>query len=170
LRGKVAFLAQISESELLIELRTNVYISFGSSSTDLAAHALLAFGGSSSVWQNSELHRTIASVLDKFLAVPPARFRITRVQLYEIIEHDSALPLSARREPRSPTSPRSPDKEKEKKEKKGWSKSLERKKASDLTAMKHKKFSSPGPSDYTDNMKHILQDESETSSDVSGSR
>ena len=168
LSSKVAFLTGLSEEELLIELRTNVYISFCKSSTELAAHGLWAFGGNADKWQNSELHRTISAVLEKTLSVPPSRLRITRVQLYEILDHESrALPLSARREPRSPTSPRSP---KEKEKKKSWSKSLDRKKASDLTKEKQKKLSNPAV-DYTDNMKSILaQDESETSSDVSGTR
>ena len=161
------------------------------------AHALWAFGGTSDKWQNSDLHRTVATVLEKFLSVPPERLRITRVQLYEILDHNSKVrgkrlsqhvlrrngpslqtgtTLSARnKEPRSPTNARSPTSPRspktfsprgEKKEKKkSWSKSLDKKKANDLTAMKQKKLST---TDYTDNMLKIL-DDSETSSDVSGS-
>lgn len=179
LATKVAALAGISQEEMLVELRTHCRISFASS-CQLAAHALWAFGGSSDKNQNLDLHRTVSSVLESYLAVPPERLRITRVQLYEILDHNTktvtARAKTESRSPTSPTSPRSPkmafsprsaSDKKDKEKKKGWSKSLERKKAAELTAAKPKKSSQPSAEQvHTDNMLKILEESD--SSDRSG--
>ena len=163
LSARVAAIAQIDEAELLVELRHGQFLVFAKS-PEPGAHCLWAFGGPLDKWQNSQLHKTIAAVLEKHLQIAPARVRITRVQLYEILDLNSQLEAASR--PATPAvsgssgasggsekalspreralSPRSPQAKKEKKERKGWSKSLEKKKAGELTAAKERKASEGG--------------------------
>ena len=164
LSGRVAAIAQIDEAELLVEVLVGQFLVFGKS-LELGAHCLWAFGAPLDKWQNSQLHKTVAAALEKHLQIAAARVRITRVQLYEILDVNSQLEASSR--PAAPAnsasgssgagaasslSPRSPKErvlsprsqaaaKKEKKERKGWSKSLEKKKAGELTAAKERKAS-----------------------------
>lgn len=145
-------MANISSEELLIEFKPDVFLCFANS-TALSAHCLWAFGAPSGKVQNQSLHETISSILTHHLGIPSDRVRITRVQLYEIVDHTittgqpsvhkiNEITLSPERKKKflESLSPR----QKDKKEKKGFSKSLERKKAAELTAQKQKQLSVPG--------------------------
>lgn len=86
--------------------------------------------------------KTVAGALETYLEIAASRVRITRVQLYEILDLNSQLEASSRPAANnsgviSPRSPKekgvtSPRKEKKKDTKKGWSKSLEKRKANEL--------------------------------------
>ncbi len=157
--AKVAAIAQCDERELMLEFRPGTHIVFGRS-TAPSAHCIWAVSSPLDKWQNSELHKTVAAALETYLDISASRVRITRVQLYEILDMNSQLEASSRPSnsnssggissnsnnsssgvisPRSPkektvTSPRTKEKKKEEKKKKGWSKSLEKLKASDLVS------------------------------------
>ncbi len=180
LSSRVASIAHVSEGELLMELLPGQHLVFGQSLAP-AAHCLWAFGAPLDKWQNSQLHKTVAAALEKYLEISASRVRITRIQLYEILDVNSQLEAASRPvvpsgtsgtsgaviSPRSPKertlSPRSKEAKKEKKEKKGWSKSLEKKKAGELTAAKERKTSESNADKIADRIAEKIADESDSS-------
>jgi hypothetical protein len=83
-------LTQLPEDELLIEFHVNTFLCFAGS-TALSASCLWAFGGTVDKTANSELFSAISLILQRYLEIAPERIRITRVQLYEILDHKSKV-------------------------------------------------------------------------------
>eukprot|EP01091_Cochliopodium_minus_P015111 TRINITY_DN5286_c1_g2_i2.p1 TRINITY_DN5286_c1_g2~~TRINITY_DN5286_c1_g2_i2.p1 ORF type:complete len:172 (+),score=46.69 TRINITY_DN5286_c1_g2_i2:117-632(+) len=85
LSEKVSKAIQFPEEQLLIEMKTETAIVFRGSA-EPAAHCFWSFGGYFKKAQNLDLRDCICDFLSSKLQISASRVRITRVQLYEILE------------------------------------------------------------------------------------